>query len=91
MRSDFRIFMPERSQQLLDDPAVEVRTRTGTPVDGKGKRKLDAVGSGSGLPQKRKRKVVEKEREREVVPVRSTPVVSNNKVRHLSFVLVGMS
>lgn len=78
--------MPERSQQLLDDPTGEPRTRTGTPVDGKGKRKLDTPMSGSTLPQKRKRKVVEKEREREreVVPVRPAPAVSN-KVRPVPF------
>ncbi|KAF5380136.1 hypothetical protein D9615_006181 [Tricholomella constricta] len=81
LRSDFRIFMPERSQPNLDDPNLVgpgAGTRTGTPsADAKGKRKLDSVANaasaGSSQPQKRKRRVVEKEREREVVPVRPTP------------------
>ncbi|RDB18702.1 Paired amphipathic helix protein pst1 [Hypsizygus marmoreus] len=81
LRSDFRIFMPERSQQILEDPSLvgEGRPRTGTPTgEGRGKRKLEASSSGSGLPQKRKRKVVEKERE--VVPVRPTaPAASSSK------------
>ncbi|KAF8067547.1 histone deacetylase complex, SIN3 component [Lyophyllum atratum] len=95
LRSDFRIFMPERSQSNLDDPSLvgpgpgEGRTRTGTPsADAKGKRKLDsvanAVSSGSNLPQKRKRRVVEKDREREVIPVRPTASSSSKvkKVKH---------
>ncbi|KAG5641578.1 hypothetical protein DXG03_004691 [Asterophora parasitica] len=80
LRSDFRIFMPERSQQNLDDPSLVgpgAGTRTGTP-DTKGKRKLDAVAnaaSSSNLPQKRKR------REREVMPVRATPTTSSKQVK----------
>ncbi|KAG5651812.1 hypothetical protein H0H81_007335 [Sphagnurus paluster] len=82
LRSDFRIFMPERSHQNLDDPSiVGPATRTGTPsTDAKGKRKLDAVANAASasLPQKRKRKIVEKEREREV-PTRPTPSTSKVK------------
>ncbi|KAG6837451.1 hypothetical protein H0H93_008994 [Arthromyces matolae] len=81
LRSDFRIFMPERSQSNLDDPSPE---RTGTPsADPKGKRKLDVVASNaSNLPQKRKRRAAEKA-EREVAPVRSTATSSKvKKTKH---------
>ncbi|THV08566.1 hypothetical protein K435DRAFT_708465 [Dendrothele bispora CBS 962.96] len=77
LRADFRVFMPDKNQSLLDDAAsLEEEKehgrhhRAGTPsgVDPKGKRKLDAVASSmnpSSLPQKRKRKVGEKEKDRE--------------------------
>jgi paired amphipathic helix protein Sin3a len=81
LRHDFRIFMPENSQQIFNGdsvfpaPPLDGRNRTGTPViDGKPKRKLEAgglpsgtsgVGTSSPLPQKRKRKPVDKEKERE--------------------------
>ncbi|KAK7470657.1 hypothetical protein VKT23_002080 [Stygiomarasmius scandens] len=75
LRADFRIFMPEKSQSLLDDAASSEEKehgrhhRVGTPsgLDPKGKRKLDAVASSmsSSLPQKRKRKVGEKDKDRE--------------------------
>ncbi|TFK75487.1 hypothetical protein BDN72DRAFT_440795 [Pluteus cervinus] len=94
LRSDFKIFMPERGQHLREDNmtyALEGRTKTSTPtLDLKGKsRKLDVVANsasahlGSGLPAKRKRKVAEKEREREkdLVPVRAMHS-SNKKLRH---------
>ncbi|KAG6829244.1 hypothetical protein H0H87_012148 [Tephrocybe sp. NHM501043] len=76
LRSDFRIFMPERSQSNLDDP---LPTRTGTPsADARGKRKLDTVANNASLPQKRKRKAAEKS-ERETVP--SRPSASSSKVK----------
>lgn len=92
LRSDFRIFMPDRSQLLDDEVAFgrEGRTRTNTPtIDLKGKsRKLDVVASGSsghlgGLPAKRKRKLVdrERERERELVPMKAP--LHTNKVSNL--------
>ncbi|KAH0581672.1 hypothetical protein H2248_011367 [Termitomyces sp. 'cryptogamus'] len=86
LRSDFRIFMPERSQSNLDDPSPP--ERRGTPFAEKGKRKLDTVANNaSNLPQKRKRKAAEKgerererererEKEREVISVRSTATSS---------------
>ena len=88
LRSDFRIFMSDRSQQLLDDPSVfaapsgEEHPRKTTPiVDMKGKRKLDHTNSSSSLPQKRKRKVIEGHRERETVNIKPNPTV-NSKVSH---------
>jgi paired amphipathic helix protein Sin3a len=92
LRSDFRIFMSDRSQQLLEDPSVFVtssgdgRTQKGTPtIDGKGKRKLDVANASSSVPQKRKRKVVEKEREREVVSIRPSSAVNGKVSRMASF------
>ncbi|EDR09490.1 uncharacterized protein LACBIDRAFT_319144 [Laccaria bicolor S238N-H82] len=63
LRADFRVFMPDRSQQLMDDGPA--RPRPGTPSD-KNRRKLDIVANSSStaLSQKRKRKVPEKEEER---------------------------
>ncbi|KAF9003386.1 hypothetical protein BDQ17DRAFT_1409203 [Cyathus striatus] len=56
LRADFRVFMPERSQSLLDDSAPDRRRGS----------KLDVVASSSqASSQKRKRKVGERERERE--------------------------
>ncbi|KAF8880058.1 histone deacetylase complex, SIN3 component [Infundibulicybe gibba] len=82
LRSDFRVFMPERSQKLLDDHAVfpEGRsTRSGTPrgVD-KGKQKLDIVASSAGgdASTKRKRKPTERERE-----VAAGKLAASNKVK----------
>ncbi|KAJ7158939.1 hypothetical protein C8R46DRAFT_907080 [Mycena filopes] len=54
LRSDFRIFMPERNQQALDVP-------TSSRSDKTKQRKAEAAPSSSLLPQKRKRKAVEKE------------------------------
>ena len=75
LRSDFRVFMPDKSQSLFDEPDTEMydasdrRTgRTGTPTT-----MLDKAASGrrlkekdniSTVPLKRKRKP-EKEKERE--------------------------
>ncbi|KAJ7127188.1 hypothetical protein C8R44DRAFT_733814 [Mycena epipterygia] len=55
LRSDFRIFMPEKSRQLLDDVPSSSRSDKGK------QRKAEPVTSSSILPQKRKRKVPEKE------------------------------
>lgn len=60
LRNDFRVFMPDRSQQQGDSHARDKE---------KNRRKLDDVASSmnatGSLPQKRKRKPAEKERERE--------------------------
>ncbi|KAJ6607345.1 hypothetical protein B0H10DRAFT_2071870 [Mycena sp. CBHHK59/15] len=57
LRSDFRIFMPEKSRQLLDDMPSSSRTDKGK------QRKTEPVNASSSsiLPLKRKRKAVEKE------------------------------
>ncbi|KAJ7104329.1 histone deacetylase complex, SIN3 component [Mycena belliarum] len=55
LRSDFRIFMPEKSRQLLDDVPSSSRS------DKAKQRKAEPAASSSILPQKRKRKPVEKE------------------------------
>ncbi|KAH7909888.1 hypothetical protein BJ138DRAFT_1154242 [Hygrophoropsis aurantiaca] len=74
LRSDFRIFMPEKSQALFDEAeesyvAPTRRTRPNTPLDGRGSRRkpepssaLDAV---AAVPQKRKRKATEREVQRD--------------------------
>ncbi|KAJ3998729.1 hypothetical protein F5050DRAFT_1805683 [Lentinula boryana] len=75
LRSDFRIFMPDGSQSLLDDNAVAEEGRhhhhrdrdhhhhRERDHDVKGRRKADAADSASAslLPQKRKRKGGERE------------------------------
>ncbi|KIJ15185.1 hypothetical protein PAXINDRAFT_134088 [Paxillus involutus ATCC 200175] len=78
LRSDFRIFMPEKSQALFDDmdesfltaPAEARRTRSSTPLDRSSRRKpevsLAAAAEAATIPQKRKRKG--NEREREIAP-----------------------
>ena len=69
LRSDFRVFIPDRSQQLMDGPAH-------TSTHDRHRRKLDAVANSvthSSLPQKRKRKAAEKEREREKEATKSAP------------------
>ncbi|KAF9226177.1 hypothetical protein BS17DRAFT_776836 [Gyrodon lividus] len=75
LRSDFRIFMAEKSQALLDDmeesfltaPAEARRTRSSTPLDRSTRRKPDvsltAAAEAAIVPQKRKRKANERERE----------------------------
>ncbi|KIK97291.1 hypothetical protein PAXRUDRAFT_825100 [Paxillus rubicundulus Ve08.2h10] len=75
LRSDFRVFMPEKSHVLFDDvdegfltaPAEARRTRSSTPLDRSSKRKpeasLAAVAEAATIPQKRKRKANERERE----------------------------
>ncbi|KAG6809875.1 hypothetical protein H0H92_014314 [Tricholoma furcatifolium] len=86
LRADFRIFMPERSQQNLDDPSPG-RSTPSASTDAKGKRKLDTVANNaSNLPQKRKRKAAEKnererEREREAGSARSAGAGSK-KTKH---------
>ncbi|KAF7330400.1 Histone deacetylase complex, SIN3 component [Mycena venus] len=54
LRADFRIFMPERNRQVLDDVPSSSRSD-------KTKRKPEPANTTSILPQKRKRKAVEKE------------------------------
>ncbi|KAJ7494566.1 histone deacetylase complex, SIN3 component [Mycena galericulata] len=53
LRADFRIFMPEKNRQVLDDVPISSRSEKSKP------RKSEP--SSSVLPQKRKRKPVEKE------------------------------
>ena len=67
LRADFRVFIPDRSQQPMDGP--------GHTYD-RHRRKLDAVANSvthSSLPQKRKRKAAEKEREREKEAAKNAP------------------
>lgn len=64
MRADFRVFMPDRHQPLMDDVPSSARDKD------KNRRKLDVVANSVGnastsLPLKRKRRPAEKERERE--------------------------
>jgi paired amphipathic helix protein Sin3a len=69
LREDFRVFIPDRSQQRMDGP-------THTSAQDRHRRKLDAVANSfthSSLPQKRKRKAAEKEREREKEAAKSAP------------------
>lgn len=69
LREDFRVFIPDRSQQLMDGPAH-------TSTHDRHRRKLDAVANSvthSSLPQKRKRKAAEKEREREKEAAKIAP------------------
>ncbi|KAL4073700.1 hypothetical protein J3A83DRAFT_4090896 [Scleroderma citrinum] len=78
LRSDFRIFMPEKSQALFDEVednflAVpsERRTRSSTPLDGRPTRRksdmsLSTVAEAATVPQKRKRKANERDRERDL-------------------------
>jgi len=69
LRSDFRVFMPERSQQLLDDDYSPPGHRTETPgAESRSRRRLDTVAtaaasSSASAAQKRKRKLLEKEKE----------------------------
>ncbi|EGN92496.1 hypothetical protein SERLA73DRAFT_117204 [Serpula lacrymans var. lacrymans S7.3] len=92
LRSDFRIFMPEKSQQLFDEieesysalpPGRHTRTNTPALDTRSSRRKYDPVpatsdGTGSALPQKRKRKVVDREKDRDV----GTRASASNKVLH---------
>lgn len=91
LRSDFRIFMPERTRQNLDDSSfpdsAEFHTKTSTPpTDSKGKRKLENVvesSSALGQPSKRKKRAVDKEQAREHARVRPSSASSGSKkVRH---------
>lgn len=80
LRSDFRIFMPEKSQAIFDDmedsllsaPTEARRTRSNTPLDRLTRRRpevsLAAAAEAATVPQKRKRKLNEREREREIAP-----------------------
>ncbi|KAJ7219971.1 histone deacetylase complex, SIN3 component [Mycena pura] len=70
LRSDFRIFMPEKSRQLLDDIPSSSRSDKGK------QRKPEPV---SILPQKRKRKAVDKEIVEMVPKVLSS---KTKKVKH---------
>ncbi|KIJ63064.1 hypothetical protein HYDPIDRAFT_93065 [Hydnomerulius pinastri MD-312] len=84
LRSDFRIFMPEKSQALFDEaeesflaaPTEARRTRSSTPLDRSTRRKpeisLAAAAEAATVPQKRKRKANEREREREIAPKASS-------------------
>jgi paired amphipathic helix protein Sin3a len=70
LRSDFRVFIPDRSQQPMDGLA-----HTSSQQD-RHRRKLDAVAnsfSHSSLPLKRKRRAAEKEREREKEAAKNAP------------------
>ena len=66
LRADFRVFIPDRSQDGPPHTSTHDRHR----------RKLDAVANSvthSSLPQKRKRKAAEKEREREKEAAKIAP------------------
>ncbi|PFH48078.1 hypothetical protein AMATHDRAFT_150621 [Amanita thiersii Skay4041] len=81
LRSDFRVFMPERSQQLLDDDYTSTIPRTVTPpTESRNRRRLETVASvpsSSNLaPPKRKRK--DKEKEKDIVS-KATPVTKKLK------------
>ncbi|KAH7918661.1 hypothetical protein BV22DRAFT_1076029 [Leucogyrophana mollusca] len=88
LRSDFRIFMPEKSQALFDEaeesylaPPLDRRTRPNTPLEQRGARRkpepssaLDLV-AGAGPPQKRKRKAADN-------PARAGPSHKPSKQPH---------
>ncbi|KAF8156921.1 hypothetical protein B0H34DRAFT_711197 [Crassisporium funariophilum] len=80
LRADFRVFMPDRSQQLMDDGPSHPSTHE------KSRRKLDdvanSVNNSSSLPQKRKRKAAEKEREREKEAAAAKAAPPTKKSRH---------
>ncbi|KAF9237770.1 hypothetical protein BU15DRAFT_88601 [Melanogaster broomeanus] len=77
LRSDFRVFMPEKNQVPFDDadegflaaPSDARRTRSNTPLDRSTRRKpevsLATAAEAATVPQKRKRRANERERERE--------------------------
>ncbi|KAF9241402.1 hypothetical protein BU15DRAFT_73520 [Melanogaster broomeanus] len=78
LRSDFRVFMPEKNQVPFDDadegflaaPSDARRTRSNTPLDRSTRRKPDvslatATEAAATVPQKRKCRANERERERE--------------------------
>ncbi|KAF8634812.1 hypothetical protein AX17_004064 [Amanita inopinata Kibby_2008] len=70
LRSDFRVFMPERSQQLLDDDFPS-GVRTETPgTEGRTRRRLETVANAAASStgstgSRRKRKLAESVREKE--------------------------
>ncbi|KAF4616526.1 hypothetical protein D9613_008571 [Agrocybe pediades] len=77
LRADFRVFMPDRSQQLMDDT---VPSLSHTRDREKNRRKLDTAASSMNntsttttVLSKRKRKATEKEREREAPPPKVAP------------------
>ncbi|KAJ3508561.1 hypothetical protein NLJ89_g5689 [Agrocybe chaxingu] len=82
LRADFRVFMPDRSQQLLDEKVPSAREKD------RNRRKLDVVASSvnnsSSLPQKRKRKATDKEREREKEPTPLKTLPPAKKPKHSS-------
>lgn len=85
LRSDFLVFMPEKSQAILDDAEENVlvatserRTRSSTPLDGRSMRRksdisLTAVAEAATVPQKRKRRANERERDRDTFPKTNLP------------------
>lgn len=83
LRSDFRVFMPERSQGLLDDDYSPPGHRTGTPsAESRTRRRLDTVAtaaasSNGSAAQKRKRKMLEKEREKDLARAPASKVSNN--------------
>lgn len=94
LRSDFRIFMPDGSQSLLDDNAAAEEGRhhhhhrERDHHDSKSRRKADVADSASAsvLPQKRKRKAGERETirvEREKIPAKP---ITSNKVYTYSYI-----
>jgi len=82
LRADFRVFMPDRSQQLMEDVPLHSSSRSKE----KDRRKLDIVASSvnnsTSLPLKRKRKATdkEKEREKEQTPAKTAPLAK--RVKH---------
>ncbi|KAJ3923794.1 histone deacetylase complex, SIN3 component [Lentinula edodes] len=100
LRSDFRIFMPDGSQSLLDDNAAAEEGRhhhhhrERDHHDSKSRRKADVADSASAsvLPQKRKRKAGERESirvEREKIPVK--PITSSKVYSYISTHLIARS
>ncbi|KAF8624979.1 hypothetical protein AX15_005613 [Amanita polypyramis BW_CC] len=85
LRSDFRVFMPERSQRLFDDDYSPPDHRMGTPgAEGRTRRRLETVAAAAAssngtASQKRKRKALEKEKEREKDMSRTAPVAKKLK------------
>ncbi|KAF9525755.1 hypothetical protein CPB83DRAFT_859047 [Crepidotus variabilis] len=79
LRADFRIFMPDRGGQLMDDAPHSSRKD-------KDRRKLDVVANSmsnaSSLPQKRKRKATEKEKEREKEQAAAKNLPPSKKHKH---------
>ncbi|KAF4580450.1 Transcriptional regulatory protein sin3 [Pleurotus pulmonarius] len=80
LRSDFRIFMPPKTQKFLDDESLwpggiggvggmeaAMRMNALGVSDSKGKRKptMEAAAGSASVPSKRKRRTSERERERE--------------------------
>ena len=82
LRSDFRIFMPEKNQHIFDDsddnmPSASLHTRRADTLSSTAGF-VNSSSVGSTLPQKRKRKVVEKDKDRDVGKVSSSNKVSTS-------------